>query len=66
MQRREMVRPVINLAEDKWEVGDGGGRAIVAGIIRLGSGARSWDLRAFPLFFLPAKSENINGNCEQG
>ena len=38
----------------------------VSGVGRLGSGARSWDMRAFPLVVMPAKSENINGNCERG
>ena len=38
----------------------------VSRVGRVGSGERSWYLRAFPLFFLPAKSESINGNCEKG
>ena len=38
----------------------------VVGVGRLGSGARSWDLCAFHFVLLPAKSENINGNCEKG
>ena len=40
----------------------------VKGAGRLGSGARSWAMHAFPLVLLsclPAKSENRNGNCER-
>ena len=44
----------------------GGGGLIIAGVGRLGSGAHSWALHAFPLVVLTAKNENINGNCEQG
>ena len=38
------------------QVGDGVG-CDVSRVGRLGSGACSWALRAFPLFALPAKSE---------
>ena len=45
---------------------DGLGRDVM-GVDRLGSGERSWALCAFfHLVVLPAKSENINRNCERG
>ena len=41
----------------------------VSGVDRLGSGAPSWYQRDFPLVIfscMPAKSENRNGDFEQG
>ena len=46
-------------------MGDGAVRNI-SGVGRSRSVACSWDMHAFTLVFLPAKSKNINGNCERG
>ena len=45
-------------------MGDGSGRDIM-GVGRLGSGARSWDLHAFPLVILK-NGENINCDIVSG
>ena len=44
----------------------GGGVRDVSGVGRLGSGERSWDLRAFTLIMLTCPRKVINGNCEKG
>ena len=46
-------------------MGDGVGRD-VSGVGRLGSEARSWDLRAFSLVMLSCPQKVRNGNCEGG
>ena len=47
-------------------MGVGGGRTTVVALVRLGSVARSWVLRAFIVVVLTTKIENININCELG
>ena len=47
----------LTLVVDKWEMG---WARDVSGVVRLGGGARSWDMRTFTLvmlFCLPTKSE---------
>ena len=57
--QRRIVRRMLTLAGDKWEVGGGGGGDVV-GVGQLGSLARSWALRTFTLVllsYLPEKSD---------